>query len=51
MLLKTYLLLKNLLLYLFSNIKSELIYFILVVSEHQAVTRDFKSANKNATEV
>ena len=38
-----------LLLYLFSNVKSELIYLHQLVLQHQTVTRDFKSSNRNAT--
>ena len=45
MLLKTWFLL----LYLFSNVKSELIYLHQLVLQHQTVTRDFKSSNRNAT--
>ena len=40
-----------LLLYLFSNVKSGLIYFTHVVSKHQKVATDFKSSNTNATRV
>ena len=40
-----------LLLYLFSNIKSELIYLIQLVSQHQSDARDFKPSNRNATGV
>ena len=31
-----------LLLYLFSNVESELIYFVQLVSQRQTVARDFK---------
>ena len=40
-----------LLLYLFSNAKSESIYFNQPVSQYQTVTRDFKSSHRNATGV
>ena len=40
-----------LLIYLFSNVKSELIYFIQLVSKHQTFARDFKSSNRNAAGV
>ena len=39
------------LLYLFSNVESELIYFIQLVSQHQTAARDFKSPNRNASGV
>ena len=36
---------------LLSNVESELIYFIQLVSQHQIVSRDFKSSNRNVTGV
>ena len=36
-----------LLLYLFSNVELELIYFIQLVSQHKTVARYFKSSNRN----
>ena len=35
------------LLYLFSNVELELIYFIKLVSQHKTVARYFKSSNRN----
>ena len=42
---------RTLLLYLFRNVESELIYVIQLVSQHEIVPRDFKSSNRNATGV
>ena len=47
MLLKTWVLL----LYLFSNVKSELLYFIQSVSQHQKAVADFKSSNRDVSGV
>ena len=47
MLLKTWFLL----LYVFSNVKSELIYFIQLVCQNETVARDIKSSYLNATGV
>ena len=40
-----------LLLYLFSNVKSDLIYFIQLILQHQTVAREFESSNRNGTGV
>ena len=40
-----------LLFYMFENVKTELIYSIQLVSQHETVARDSKSSNRNATRV